>query len=70
MNVADATTYLNKLPDDEPVFVLRGQDLLAPSTIRYWCRLHELHDGDPAKRDNAYETAAELMRWGRKKLPD
>jgi len=25
-----------KIPADEPVFLLRGQDVLAPDTLRYW----------------------------------
>lgn len=70
MNVKAAKDYLNEIPDDEPVFILRGQDLLAASTIRYWCKLHELHDGAPEKREQAYDVAAEMMNWGRKKLPD
>jgi hypothetical protein len=26
----------NKIPDDEPVFILRGRDLLAPLRVKAW----------------------------------
>lgn len=26
----------NKIPDDEPVFIIRGKDRLASRTVRYW----------------------------------
>ena len=26
----------SQIPDDEPVFILRGQDLLALETVRHW----------------------------------
>lgn len=70
MKISSAIAYLQNLPADEPVFVLRGQDLLAPSTILYWCRLHALHDGSALKRSEATGVAQELMGWFRKKLPD
>ena len=70
MTIADAINYLEEMPKDEPVFILRGQDLLAPSAILYWCWLHEAHGGSAKKRTDAVLAAAELMRWERKKLPD
>ena len=30
-----------KIPGDEPVFLLRAQDVYAPSTLRYYARLLE-----------------------------
>lgn len=30
----------NKIPLDEPVFLLRGQDPIAAEVVRYWARLH------------------------------
>ena len=29
----------NKIPDDEPVFLIRGQDTTAPAVLRYWAGL-------------------------------
>lgn len=30
----------NKIPEDEPVFLLRGQDLTAPQTVRFWANMN------------------------------
>ena len=30
-----------KIPDDEPVFLLRAQDVYSPSTLRYYAKLLE-----------------------------
>ena len=27
------------IPEDEPVFLLRGQDVFAPAALRYWAQL-------------------------------
>jgi hypothetical protein len=34
--VSDPTSCLNRATDDEPVFVLLGRDVSAPTTIKYW----------------------------------
>ena len=35
----EAAEYLNKLPPDEPVFVLRAQDVYAPAVMASWAIL-------------------------------
>jgi hypothetical protein len=37
-----------KIPDDEPVLLIRGQDRAAPDTARHWANLHDALGGDPA----------------------
>ncbi len=32
---------LGKIPDDEPVFLIRGQDLAGPDTLRFWANRAE-----------------------------
>lgn len=72
-----------KIPEDEPVFVLRGQDRYAPEVIRYWADLvdgsntlseDEEHGFEPprdvAMANQAREWANELERWPIKKAPD
>lgn len=39
--LADPTSCINKANDDEPVFVLRAKDPLAPDVIRAWCAVAE-----------------------------
>lgn len=34
---------LAKVADDEPIFVLRAKDLLAPQVVRFWASLVEEH---------------------------
>lgn len=37
----------NKIPMNEPVFLLRGQDILAPEVIAFWNMLYKRRGGDP-----------------------
>lgn len=32
-------SYLANIPDDEELFILRAQDLLAPMVVEHWCEL-------------------------------
>lgn len=34
---------LGKAADDEPIFILRAQDLTAPAVVRIWAAIAELH---------------------------
>lgn len=71
------------IPEDEPVFLLRGQDIFAPKIVMSWARellqvSKDITDHD--KRANllmmatmAIEHATEMVEWQhtmRSKLPD
>ncbi len=63
----------DKIPDDEPVFLLRGQDRLAPSAVRAYAKAAE----DRGRIDIAnasYVQADRMEAWqtthGGGKLPD
>ena len=61
--------------DDEPVFVLRAQDKLAPTLVRLWAQLVMLHEaGGTPKTLRAVELADRMEEWqeatGRAKWPD
>ncbi len=59
------------IPADEPVFLLRAQDLAAANTVRFWARRVEAHaGGDPAIARAAREQADRMDDWPVKKLPD
>jgi len=59
-----------KAADDEPVFVLRAQDRLAPMTVRHWARLAEMK-GAPAEKVREARVLAEAMEaWPNRKYPD
>ncbi len=56
-----------KIPEDEPVFLLRAQDISAASTVRFWASLQP--EGSPL-RQLAEEHAAKMEEWAVKKTAD
>lgn len=61
---------LGKAADDEPVFILRGQDVLAPDLVDYWADDAEANGCGPEKVAEARELAAKMRAWPRRKYPD
>lgn len=41
--IQDPSGYI---PDNEPVFLLRGQDVSAPDAVRAWAELNQANGGD------------------------
>ena len=63
-----SNSCLNKAAPDEPVFVLRGQDLTAPYTIRDWI---DRNPQLPAEKQAEAEACIEqMMQWRLRKMPD
>ena len=63
----------HKIPEDEPVFVLRAQDMLAPDTIDNWCNYADEAGADPAIIEAAIHQADAMRVWQichGSKLPD
>lgn len=64
---------LDRTKDDEPIFVLRAQDVIAPFVIRAWADTLENLGGTPAKVAHARACARAFVEWGHhntRKLPD
>lgn len=61
-----------RIPDDEPVFLLRATDSLAPSVIFHWCRLAEANKCDPEMIEAARAQALRMAGYkpGETNLPD
>ncbi|GAF83150.1 unnamed protein product [marine sediment metagenome] len=62
-----------KIPNDEPVFLLRAQDVTAATAVRIWADLQLLENPTPAgfvKCDKAREWAKEMDLWPKKKIAD
>lgn len=63
----------NKIPEDEPVFLIRGQDALGPSLLLDWAsRLRSL-GGDPNMADLVRIQARKMIKWQNEhgvKIPD
>ena len=54
-----------KIPDNEPVFLIRGQDIVAPDVLDCWADLHVKRGGSYVIAD-AVKIHAERMRtWQR-----
>lgn len=58
------------IPHNEPIFVLRAQDKLAASAVRYYAQLlaRQIGHGDAVL--HIIEHAEEMDAWPIKKLPD
>lgn len=61
------------IPEDEPVFLLRGQDKLAPALLEQWAHNLMAQGGDLKMANMVMEHATKMRHWQRehiKKLPD
>ncbi len=62
------------IPEDEPVFLLRGQDILAPDIIDQWAKDLVEKGGSTSMADMAIEHARAMRIWqnnnNMKKVPD
>ncbi len=66
---------LSEIEDEnEPLFLLRGRDVIAPIAINKWCLvLRNLNGGMTAKAREAYVCANDMMKWQTghgSKIPD
>lgn len=58
------------IPADEPVFLIRGQDVVGADAVAAWANLHERAGGDPSVAAMARRHAAAMDAWGKKKHAD
>lgn len=62
------------IPKDEPVFLIRAQDIVGPATVRQWATFAELQGVDPAMINAARAHAEAMISWQRRhgggKVPD
>ncbi len=71
MNAALVALDRDGFPPDEPLFLLRGQDELAPDTVRYYMGIAADRHAPIAKQhDHLYDFALRMERWQPRKLPD
>jgi len=59
---------LAKVADNEPIFVLRAQDISAPETILHWIIQNPAISED--KRAEAFACSEEMRRWHKRKSAD
>jgi hypothetical protein len=79
MTVRDAIPYLRTVRDgdeqtpgcpDEPVFILRARDILAPAAVFGWAASAERHGIGLQKLAGAWEAAGKMLAWPHKRMPD
>lgn len=58
------------IPDDEPVFLIRGQDAIGAAAVEFWAGLNEGHGGDPTLTAQARKQAIKMLEWPTHKLAD
>lgn len=51
------------IPADEPVFLIRGQDVNAPTVVRSWARLAKLSGAGENIVRAAYRQADAMEKW-------
>ena len=66
---------LGKAHDDEPIFIIRAQDMFGPLVVEHWCDLVERTMGPDAgpKVHEARRLATAMRKWARenhRKIPD
>lgn len=59
-----------RIPQDEPVFLIRGQDKVAGDAVRAWADLNDRNGGDRELSRQAREQAARMDTWPSKKPAD
>ncbi len=67
---SDPNSCWNKAADDEPVFVIKGSDILFEQVVMYWAFLAQANGVPMAKVDAAIKTALGSVAFLPKKIPD
>ncbi len=60
----------NLIPPDEPVFLLRAQDILAADAVDFWADALESNGGDLDTVEAVRDWAQRMREWNPKKMPD
>lgn len=63
----------NKIPENEPVFLIRGQDLAGPDTLRSWCIFAHKNGASNDIINKVLDHSRKMEQWQRevaRKTPD
>ena len=58
------------IPEEEPVFVIRGQDVVGPFVLKVWAVANWLAGGSQKASKLVWNWAGEMKRWPQKKACD
>ena len=64
------TTENKVIPEDEPIFILRGQDILACNAVREYAELYFNVTGDYEGYRKIVLQARKMELWTTRKIPD
>lgn len=70
MATKDTCSTLAKVGTNEPIFVLRAQDVFAPDLVWWWAQLAALGGASQEKIKEAYACADAMRKWPTRKRPD
>ena len=80
MTVVTAISYLQEIEraarargqmeEREPVFILRGRDILAPAAVFTWAHSAERNGIGLKKLAGAWEAAGRMLVWPGRRMPD
>lgn len=59
-----------KIPDGEPVFLIRAQDVVGADAVRMWAMLNDHAGGDPELSRRARAHAMRMEKWKPRKPAD
>lgn len=59
-----------KIPINEPVFLIRGQDLVGAEVVRFWAQRTKEKGGDSRLIRKVLRHAKKMEDWPRKKVAD
>jgi hypothetical protein len=66
----DPHSAWNKAHADEPLFIIRGQDMIGAGLVRNWAKNAKARGAAPARTQEAMEIAEAMERWPNRKWPD
>ena len=58
------------IPDEEPVFLIRGQDQVGRLAVRAWAHLHRINGGSDTAYELAMAHADKMESWPKHKVAD
>lgn len=60
----------HKIPEDEPVFLIRAQDQVGAAAVRAWAHLHRVNGGSDPAYEMAMRHADAMEQWPKHKPAD
>ncbi len=67
MKKSEIVRLLDQVPDDEPLFLLRGSDRVAPGLMKYYAGASEARGVPPRDVASARETAEQMEAWPKRR---